>query len=184
MKILWFSNAVLSSTDRGYTGTWLDALASQLVESGSISLSNISIGRVKEYCKQDCGSIQQWILPMKELHLKNGLPSKGAISFIKQTVEKINPDLIHIWGTELFWGLLTSRQIIACPSLLEMQGLKLAIAKVYLGGLTQREQNECRGLKEVLKFRSIKKDASNFQNWAVFEKEIINIFLTFICYGM
>ena len=174
MKILWLSNKVLSLQDRGGTGTWLDAMAQGLNGTGSVQLGNITTGSVSKVIKQDCGAISQWVVPVAGKLGHTGLPSKKIVSDIIQAVEEFSPDLVHIWGTESFWGLLTARKLIKQKSLIELQGLKYAIAKVFHGGLSFQEQWACVGLKEILRMSSIWHGRRRFSLWGGFEREIIN----------
>jgi len=153
IRVLWLSNKVQSSPDGNKsTGTWLTAAAQGLVDSGKVELGNIAVGDVPCAQRQDYGSIQQWIVPSgRRARSRDGMPSRRITAEILRSVEQFSPDLVHVWGTELFWGLLTARGLIRRPALLELQGLKGAIARVYNGGLTLREQFACIGPKELLR---------------------------------
>jgi glycosyltransferase involved in cell wall biosynthesis len=173
MKILWLSNKVLSEQDSGSTGTWLDAMAPGLIRSGEVELGNIALGSVGKTRRQDFGKIHQWIVPSAAKPHRDGLPSNRFVTEILNAAAEFSPDLIHIWGTEGFWGLLTARKLIEEPALLEMQGLIGAIAPVFHGGLSFREQLACIGPKEILRGTSIFQARQRFEAWSVFEKEII-----------
>jgi glycosyltransferase involved in cell wall biosynthesis len=174
MKILWLSNKVLTNSDDGSTGTWLGAIAWGLVQSGQVTLGNISTGSVSKAIRQDYGLIQQWVVPSSIKLMRNGLPAKETVAYIVRTAEEFSPDLVHVWGTESYWGLLTARKLIREHALLEMQGVKGAIAKVYHGGLSFREQMACIRLKEVLRLSMIWQEKKRFQIWAEVEREIIS----------
>lgn len=175
MKILWLSNAVLATEDKGLSGTWLDATAQHLIASGQVTLINIVMGNVKEPVQHNDSSIQQWVIPPSSPG-KNGLPSGKSVEIALQIIGKIAPALIHIWGVEAWWGILAARQLLdrSVPVLLEIQGLKGACARVFAGGMTVREQRSCIYLKEMLLGRSIAKDQKEFMNWGHFEQEIIS----------
>jgi glycosyltransferase involved in cell wall biosynthesis len=172
MKILWLSNIVLSNDDKGLGGAWLGAMAKQLIASGAVTLGNITSGKVLHITCQNCGAIKQWIVPTSPVN-KNGLPSRGIVDNILKVVEEFSPDIVHVWGTELYWGLLTARKLIKQPALLEIQGLKFAIASVFAGGLSLKEQLACIGLKEILRGTTIPQEQLSFEKWGLFEKKII-----------
>ncbi|MGD9731524.1 MAG: glycosyltransferase family 4 protein [Desulfamplus sp.] len=174
MKIIWLSNKLLLGKDCGNTGTWLDSMAHELTKSNMIQLGNISTGKVDKITRQDCGQVQQWIIPNITKLNNNGLPSEKIISDIINVIESFSPDLVHVWGTENFWGLLTARKCIRRVALLEIQGLKYAIANVFHGGLTAKEQLSCIGLKEIVKKSMIWQGRRRFAKWGRFEKEIIS----------
>lgn len=174
MKVLWLSNSVSLNGDKRASGTWLDAMAQRLMTSGQMTISTISMGNVRKPGQRNGSPIQQWIVPFGSPR-KDGFPCKKVIERTIQAIETLSPDLIHIWGVETWWGLLVSRQLLtlSVPVLLEIQGLKGACSRVFAGGMTRREQQNCRYLKEILLGRSISKDQKNFMEWERFEREII-----------
>jgi glycosyltransferase involved in cell wall biosynthesis len=173
MRVLWFSNKMLSRNDRGSSGTWLDAMSQALIASREVELGNITFGPVREIACQDFDSVRQWIVP-GNMPLHDGLPSDRVIASIVKTVESFSPDLVHVWGTEYFWGLLSARKHIPYPVLLEIQGLKFAIAPVFSGGLTFREQLSCIGLRELMKGSTIFQMRRKYERWGILEREIIS----------
>ncbi len=172
IKVLWLSNRVLSDNLMG-TGTWLSAMAEGLSTSKEITLGNISTGSLNIMTRQDYKGITQWVFPDIHYSLNNGLPQKHYLSNIIESIEKFSPDVVHVWGTELFWGLLSARELIKRPILLELQGVKSAIAKVFSGGLTLKEQFDCIGLKEIIRKTTIPQEQNKFEKWGIFEREII-----------
>jgi glycosyltransferase involved in cell wall biosynthesis len=172
MRVLWFSNKVLSDRDTGSTGTWLGAMAQALVASSKVELCNVSTGAVHAPVRQDAGPIRQWVVPAARLG-RDGLPPGPITAGIIEVVKGLAPDLVHIWGTENYWGLLTSRGLLQAPALLEIQGLKEPSARVFAGGLSAREQLACIGIKEIIKQRSIASGRKAFEQWSRFEREIL-----------
>lgn len=173
LKILWFSNKLINKQDIGGTGGWLDAMAVGLVDTGEIQLANITFGNVNRLLQTDYGQIKQWQVPYSPKFTKNGLPNTRVLNFYLDIVKEFDPDLIHIWGTESFAGLITARKATNHLTLLEIQGLKSSISKVYNGGLTFKEQLLCIGIKEILLRSSIFQLMNQYRKWAVFENEII-----------
>ncbi len=173
IKVLWLSNRIQSERDGG-TGTWLTAMAQELIASGKVELGNISHGPVAGITRQDYGQVAQWVVPTALTTRYQGqLPPARFIAELNQVVEAFAPDLVHVWGTELFWGLLTARKVIQRPALLEMQGVKGAIARVYSGGLSVAEQLACAGVKEVLRRNTILHGQAQFRQWGQVEREIL-----------
>ena len=165
MKVLWLSGRILSADDNGRSGTWLQAMAQRLVESGEAQLGNITQGPVPRMVRQDHGRIQQWILPFVARGSRNRLPGSGAVAQIVKAVKQFRPDVIHVWGTEFFWGLLTARRIIQAPAVL--------LAKLFCGGLSFTERMACMGPKEWLRQSWIRRQQKEFKRWGLFEREII-----------
>lgn len=173
MKVLWFCNCPLSDSDDGGTGSWLCAMARGLLDSGSVELGIIVSGPVKQVTRSDYRQVKQWVVPGKIRLGRDGLPQNTLVNYIIAAVNEFSPDLVHVWGTESWWGLLTARGLLAHPTLLEMQGIKGQIAKVFYGGLTLPEQIHCIGVKELLKRRTMHSDRRDFARWGAYEEEII-----------
>lgn len=173
LKILWFSNVTFSNSESNTTGTWLHAMSSALIKTGDIQLFNITQSNVKYSKRQDSQLINQWLVPF-ERSLNNGLPKQRTIQEIKKIVEEIQPDIIHIWGTESYWGLLTTRGYLAGNVILDIQGLKYAYAKYFYSGLTLFDIVKCFRLKEFIKpSSSLVGLKLGFERWGKFEKEML-----------
>jgi glycosyltransferase involved in cell wall biosynthesis len=173
VKILWFSNVIFTDSKSNSTGTWIHSMASEVVKTGKIDLYHISQANVKKTTRQDFQIVNQWLIPDKPL--KKGLPSTKIISDIVEIVEYIKPDLIHIWGTENFWGLLTARGYIRGNVILEIQGLKFIWEKYFYSGLSFKDIFKCFGIKELLKPSvSLIGLHYSFKKWGKFEKEMLH----------
>jgi glycosyltransferase involved in cell wall biosynthesis len=170
---MWLCNCPLRDSDAGGTGTWLNAMARGLLESDSVELGIIAPGLVTKFSRSDYRSVKQWLVPSEVPLGWDGLPSASLVQGIVEAVKEFSPDLTHTWGTESFWGLLTARGLLAYPALLEMQGLKGEVAKVFCGGLTLREQLGCIGIKEVLKRRTMQSARREYVRWGIHEREIL-----------
>ena len=173
MKVVWLSNCALTTSKTSSTGTWLQSMSHELVKQGDIELCNITFGNTTTVIQQDCGVIKQWIVPITKL--KNGLPKQFVIDAICNIVDSISPDLVHIWGVEYYWGLLSARGYIKYPILLEMQGLKYTCADVYYGGMSGREVlSSVRLLDLLFSYRRIDRQKLEHQNWGKYEREMLS----------
>jgi glycosyltransferase involved in cell wall biosynthesis len=173
MRVLWFSNAVLTLEPTKATGTWLFSMSEALVDRG-VELYNITQDiRTRDIKKQKVGSITQWILPT--YRLRHGLPKREYIDCICNIVNEINPDVIHIWGMESYWGLLSARGYIHGNILLEIQGIKETCVRVFYGGLKKSELMRTIGVKEIIMPSSslfaLRKD---FSKWSKIEHELLS----------
>jgi len=148
-KILWFSNVAFTNEKIKVTGTWQIAMGQALLDTGEVELYNVTNGNIKEYSRNEVNGIVQWIIPNERIST-NGLPSIRTQEFIQNIEQEIQPDLVHIWGTEHYWGMLAVKGVIKSKVLLEMQGILYAYAKVFYGGLNLKEIFACTGLKEII----------------------------------
>lgn len=173
IKVVWLSNVAFSNMEIQSTGTWLIAMGQALLSNSTIELHNIAQSNKCIYKKESIGSLTQYYVPIEKLK-RNGLPSSKTIKFIVEIIKEINPDIIHVWGTENYWGLLTARNFIKGVVLLEIQGLKYLVAKVYYGNLTLFELLKSINLKEILKpTTSLFAGKYRLYKWGKYEKEMI-----------
>lgn len=163
MKVLWFSNGILSKETSTGSGSWLHAMRDLI--SSEISLVNITESRssVADIECYNGNGIKEYLLPQWKLH--NGVPSDNNIQKINSIIIEEQPDLIHIWGIEKYWALLFSRNLISFDKvLLEMQGVAASVMDVYFGGLTPKE---CQKIKSIKSFLFSKQRLSSLYNEAV-----------------
>ncbi len=173
MRILWFCNTPMSDVDGGGSGTWLQAMFHGLLDAQGVELGIVAYGSAKQFCRRDHRWGRQWIMPDSTPLGRDGLPPDLVVQDIVAAVNEFAPDLIHVWGTETAFGLLTARGLFSCPSLLEIQGLKGTIAPVFYGDLTFRERLATIGIKEWIKRRSIHTDRRECTHWSLHENEMI-----------
>lgn len=173
-KILWLCNRPVEEARDRRDGTWFTSMARALDESGEIRLSVVAQARVKGITRCDFEGIAQQVVPFEPLG-RNGFPSGRTVDAIRRAADEIRPDLIHVWGTENYWGLLTARGLLKAPALLEIQGLKYLCADVYYGELSLAEFILHIGPLEVLRPRSsLILGKTRFKRWGEFEKEMIS----------
>ncbi len=173
MKVLWLCNLEMSEADPSGSGTWLAAMARGLVDAGDLQLGVVSEAPVGPITRRDCRGVSQWLVPGDRPVKRKGLPSASVVRDILAAISAFVPDLIHVWGTEGYWGLLTARRLLQTPALLEMQGLKMTIADVFYGGLSLRDRLHSIGIKEILKRRTMYHDRRDFKRWGALEREMI-----------
>ena len=172
MRVLWLSPCVLTDRDQG-GGSWLRAAAPHLLRTGMVTLGNVALAPVSSSVRQDYREVCQWLIPGVHNSRKNYVPAKSTVEMVVKAAKEFQPDLVHVWGTEYFWGLLTARKHLAYPSLLEIQGLKRPSSRVFEGGLSWREILSCTGVREILRNATIFHLKKKFADWAPIENEII-----------
>lgn len=174
MKVLWFCSAGLVDVDVRATGTWLDSMSRGLLETAQVDLGIMAFGHVPKLISRDYNQVKQWLVPFRDSPRSNGLPSNNLVADIVSASRSFRPDLIHVWGTEWFWGLLPSRGSIKAPSILTLQGVRYRIAPLYDGGLSKRERCACFGLRNFVKKLMNRMDGKAFyKKWGRFEKEMM-----------
>lgn len=150
MKILWLSNYRFSNEAIKTTGTWLKVMGEALSKEHDIELVNVTKGPSKEIVFEHVNDIKQYIVPDGKSYT-NDLPKPQIVSQIKKIIEELQPDIIHVWGTESYWGLITKNYVHRFQVLLEIQGILSQIKQQFYGGLTPKEILFCTGFKEIIK---------------------------------
>ena len=156
------------------TGTWLRVMGLALSSQETIQIINVTHAKLKEPITEEIFGIKQFIIPSPR-SFSNKLPANSIINHVNEIIDKVKPDLIHIWGTEFFWGTLTIYIKDEYKILLEIQGLTIQIKDQFYGGLTPFEILQAIGIKELLRYQTnpfyqyfiLKKSAET-------EKEIIS----------
>ena len=148
-KILWMTNVRFSQTNIKSTGTWLQPLAEELSKEENLEIYHISLGNLDRLCCEKIGEISQYLIPSKKVNIKE---KSNLCNIVRSLVNDINPDLIHIWGTESVWFLMNKLGVFSDYAvLLDMQGLLKSCYESYYGGLNFLERIKCIGLNEILK---------------------------------
>lgn len=134
LKVLWFVNITLPefSIALGQSvlnqGGWLPSLVDairfyspqlELVIASAGNASTCATVRGVEYVQLNC--------------------RKKVRSAICQLIRKVNPDVIHIHGSEGYWATLPKETFMGCPVVLSLQGIISGCYPHYAGNLTVSE---------------------------------------------
>lgn len=149
-KILWLCNSTFSDNSIKATGGWLQPLAEMLQKKSEIQIINITRGNVDVVTQINHSDIIQYIIPIRKELKNNQYATKETCLEVKKIIDKINPDIVHIWGTENIWASIYQQGYITCKTIIDIQGLLFACADYFYGGLTNSEIMQSIHLKEIL----------------------------------
>lgn len=150
MKIIWLSNIPLANSKMSSSGTWIYAMAEGLTKRGDINITCLSCSRTKDVVSYSVNEfLNQYIFPFNDRFTIT--PSKKLVNQILSVIDEEKPDIIHVWGTEMFWaGLPFERLHKKVPVLLDMQGYVQSVYDNFYGGMDWRERFSCIGIRELL----------------------------------
>lgn len=141
MKIMWFTNIPMPAVDRylGSTtvgsGHWLSSLLEALQGQGGLQLAVVTAlpGHVDTHFSAD--GIDYFVVgqPRGTSHLA---VREADVQRCAALVAEWQPDLVHIHGTERFFGLLGARRLIDLPTLITLQGVLATVVAHFFGSLT------------------------------------------------
>lgn len=155
MKVLWVINWPFPEVSREL-GTkaflsqgWLLHIAHHLAEQNDMELSVICIANGISHMQHiEAKGINHYVIPNAGRIHKKGYYD----TFLKEIVSKVEPDIIHLHGTELEH---VQRAVICDfpqPAVLTIQGVMNRIGKEYLGGLSVLEALQYETIMERVKF--------------------------------
>ena len=180
-KVLWLTNVRFSEEKIKTSGTWLQPLAEALYNSGKYEIYHITRDKcVQEILQETCRGIKQYVIPIKRNFKKIALqiPDIETCENVKAIVNSINPDLIHVWGTESPWFCMQSMGIFdGHKVLLDVQGVMRACYEFYYGGLTFFHRWQTVGLREIIApFTSLFYIRWKFGKWGRTEERILRAY--------
>lgn len=179
MKILWFTNTYLptppgTAEDMRGSGGWMNALMAALKTDRRHSYTVVST-RIGKHPKQyfDDG-VEAYALPGRGHESPAYL--KDILSACREIVDRVKPDLIHVHGTERFFGLLGAIQPkLPCPMVISLQGLLGPYAEWlhYFGNRSLRQIWQMHRPIELLAWRGLIHDYLGYRRAAAREQLIV-----------
>lgn len=165
MKILWVTNtifpdlAISIGQKPPVVGGWMYGLAKDLSKTSGIDLFVATSKNVTENKEVEISNITYFLLKgKKSINNYDTSLEQRWISII----EKIQPDVVHIHGTEYAHGLSLMN---ACPELkyvISIQGLISVYARYFLAGLKPIDLIRSLTFRDVLKRQTLKQQENEF----------------------
>lgn len=185
MKILWFTNTPCSSAvflgQKNEYGGWLSSLENQIIKEVDVNLyiafySNFD----KRYYfnKTNYFSIKRnnrlfkiWGFVLRYLKIND--KSKYDVTKLLKIINEINPDIIHIHGTEENYGLIQNFTNI--PTVLSIQGLLLPYYEKYYSGIPRDKVSKYTFLNKTIRLKSANSIFYQYNYNSKIERKIISI---------
>ena len=167
MRVLWLCSspglgAELLGVPANVGGGWLASLESAVRRHGGAELSLAFPWDVPAPRRLEGGRHDYLPFPRfprggrlrRALHdLSCRLEPAAELDHLRRVVELGRPDLIHVWGTEAFYGLVS--EICEQPVLIEIQGLRSQCAAAYCLGLSKLDLLRFGSPRRLLAGRSL-----------------------------
>lgn len=177
MRVLWFTNILLPAVDRRLgtrtvgSGHWMTALAEALAAQGGIKLAIAAAWPGLADLHFEEAGIEYFVVGQSG---KNpGLDSPEDLEKCARLVQEWKPELVHIHGTERFFGLLGARGMIEPPTLISIQGLVGACLPVYFGSLGVRDIWRMERVVDLMRGRGLLFGYRSWRKAARREEEIL-----------
>ena len=176
MKILWITNALLPEAEaqlRGQaevkgTGGWIPSLAEKVCKTDGISLSVAALSPL----------VKKITIVQGEGITHFAIPSVGDTTYQKcyeeayrKIFQEIQPDVVHIHGTEYPHSLAALRACGADKTIISLQGIVSSIANYYMGGISASEARRNITLRGLLR-PSLMQEQEEMARRGEYEKEL------------
>lgn len=185
MKVLWFANTPCGAAEKLNlklnTGGWLKSLEEELVKIKNLDLSicfywdkKIDPFRLKKtiyYPIFQPGNGSK----IKRLY-KRALrqdDDNNEISQLLKIIESVNPDIIHIHGTENNYGLIQGHTKI--PVVISIQGILSAYTEKFFSGIPLTTAYWYEYILPKLLFKSVMYTYDNLYRSAIRERNILSM---------
>ena len=181
MKILWFTNTACSATklyhSKSIQGGWLESLENRLNKKPDVKLyiafyhnnsmlpfeySNSTYFPVLRVDKPLC-KINKRIFGRFKL-------DKEEIQRLLEVVKEVNPDIIHIHGTEENFGLI--QKLVSQPVVISMQGIINPICEKFFTGVPKEIVKKYEPIKLRFSFHS---QIYRYRRFVAMSKNELNI---------
>ena len=180
MKLLWVTNQATPTIAKAQessipiSGGWMEILSQQLS-----NIEGIELYIVFPYYNYNGISVSGQVngIHYSSVNIdKSKLNYKDSdVQIVSELVKAINPDMVHIWGTEYIHTLITVK---ACEELgmidrtvISIQGIVSVIARHYMGYIEHHKMHN--SLHDILKRDTIKNKIRILQIRGIHEIEAI-----------
>jgi glycosyltransferase involved in cell wall biosynthesis len=176
MKVLWLTNVLIPRIAKEIgvivkpVGGWIDGMISQLESNSELQITFVGPYDFLEIKKGVCGKIDY-------VCFHKGFQYVKLYSIFTEVIKHIQPQIIHIWGTEY----LHSRVMMdVCEALgilnrvvVNVQGVMSKCAYHYLDGIPNRVAKDWT-IRDILKFDNLSLEKNKFEKLGLNEREIFS----------
>lgn len=180
MKVLWLSNIQTSVTNNGVGCSWVGSLENELSQKTDIQLgisfnssqpdtSEFSIGNTRYFPLKNKSVANKFLRLFDRLSHK--IETGERVTAYLEVINKFNPDLIHIFGSEGDYGLVIPKTKVPC--IIHIQGNLTVINKKWFSAFTPGEIFKYSDKKLLVKGRGLFHDHFAFKKMVTREESIL-----------
>ncbi len=184
MRILWFSRTPSRATERmtkklGIGNGWIESLEEHISQRENIELGVAFPWRTDSILEFEQEGTQYFAIPVPKAKKApaiissriGGLQKEGALEHQLEIIEKFQPDVILVFGTEKNFGLIAGR--VKTPVLIWIQGNFTVYSHMWFKGFSKSDVRKYSPLKPRLYGYSHIDKYLNAENIAKREREIL-----------
>jgi L-malate glycosyltransferase len=178
MRVLWFTNIPMPAMDDRFgsatqgSGYWMISLLNELSGIKNITIAVATAWPGVEDMHFEDNGIRYFVMGQSRgtSHLKC---SSRDVKECKKIIIEFVPDIIHIHGTERFYGMLATDRDITEPIVISVQGILNQIVLHYFGRMNLLEILACSKPTQFLRGYGLLFDYFRTRNATKRENEII-----------
>ena len=184
MRVLWFTNVPLDAVNRRAglptqgSGFWMHALISPLTRSGKVKLAVVSASTKYPRMRFEEDGVEYFNIPQNRiLEAFDLFPRARETRSLREAaalIDEWKPDLLHVYGTERFFGLIRARNLVQVPTVVQMQTVMVEYARMYWGSMTWRDVLRNTTLWEISRNATMPADARRHRRQAATERQILD----------
>jgi L-malate glycosyltransferase len=178
MRVMWLVNAPLPVVHRRMgrigmrSGPWIDSLYEHVVRTPGITLDVVTASQGMRDDRFSEDGVNHFVIGQPRYYPFFKYRKKD----LERTVEIVRerrPDLVHIHGTERFFGLIAARKLVSTPCVISLQGLLEPYVPELFGALSPVELWRSHRLIEIATRRGLFWQYRDFVHGARREREIL-----------
>lgn len=184
MRVLWFTHLPLDAVNRHFgrpttgTGFWIHSLVSPLIESGRVDLAIVTATAGDPPYRFTESGVKYFNIPQNKFlevfGLFGGYRRNGYLREAASIIEAWKPDIIHVHGTERFFGLVRARNLTRVPTVVSIQTIMAEYARWAWGSMAWGDILRNTTLWELSRNATMPADAYRHWRQACVERQILN----------
>lgn len=180
MRILWFTSGYMPEYERhigqapSVKGGWMFSLLDALRRTdGALQFGVVFPNGSKLFRHEVIHNTHYYDIPLHDLTEIVSYPSPQTIKICQDIVDDFQPDVVHIHGTEHFFGLLFAHGHIRLPAVISIQGLIHVCERYYFGGLSFFDLLRAHSVSDMVFRCGLLHEKLRWKKRAQIEREII-----------
>lgn len=176
MKILWITNIILPEAceilnlPKPVEGGWLEGSAINLINQPDINLNIATVYNGTELKIINGKNITYFLVPISKRNFNSDLND-----YWKRILNQIEPDIVHIHGTEFSHGLSCISSNPNFKYVISIQGLVSVYNRYYLAGISYCEIIKNITLRDIVRFDNLFQAKNKFKIRGLVEKEYLKL---------
>jgi glycosyltransferase involved in cell wall biosynthesis len=160
-RILWFSNYLPPELAESLgiatksSGHWVATLLDQIRKDTDYQLALATTATCTQDRYRRINGVDYFLISKCPSRIRLRDYDQALLKRCVAVVENWKPDLLHIHGSEYFYGLLGARRLVSQPVLISLQGVVSAYHRIFWGNLSLRDRLRCHSLLQLLTARGL-----------------------------